>query len=328
LGSQIGCDWRELKSLAEHAGMHYDSFDVQKEGKPQAEWRHLDVPRARLMQVQRQIARFLRLRVSLPETMQGGIRGRSARTNAGVHLGQKTVFKLDIRDCFPSVGPRRVFQVFREVLCFSDEISRVLTKLTTYHRRLPQGAPTSTLLANLAMLPLHDAIQDVCKEFSIRCSFFIDDITVSGGGARDAAGRIVELVRRHGFAMRARKVCLLSSHRDAQKITGVQINGGRFSVGRARKNQLRRRIFLVARSSPVLDSELRSIRSSISQVEHVSPVQGAALLRLAKAQLPEHGIVTEDSRASSRLCRCVSAKKHRRQHNKRLSAQATRACGG
>lgn len=327
LCGQIGCEWGELKELAEHVGRFYQSFDEEKPGKPPTEWRHLDVPHLSLKKIQRRIATFLRLRVSLPETMQGGVRGRSPKTNAGFHLGQKVVFKLDIRNCFPSIGPTKVFRVFRS-LGFSDEISRVLTKLTTFQHRLPQGAPTSSILANLVLLPLHDEIQRVCGLLGVRCTFFVDDITLSGDRAREVAGLVIGIVRRRGFSLRARKVCLLACHREAQRVTGVLVNGRRMSVGRNRLSWLRSRILWLSRSENIADADLRSIRSAISQIAHISSVQGRALSRLAKARLPAQGLPVKPSSVPARFHRCKSTRKHSRKRKAHARVQLANAFAG
>jgi len=312
LSVHLGYNWKFLKKLADHAGRFYRCFDEPTVGKPREQWRHLDVPTRQLRSVQRRIARFLRSRVVLPDTMQGGVLKGSPKRNASFHLGQKIVFKLDIRDCFPSIGHKRVFCVFREQLMFSDEISRVLTKLTTFQRRLPQGAPTSSILANLALLPLHDEIQRACKPLEVRCTFFVDDIVLSGDRVREVAGSVVSLVRKHGFSMRAQKVGLLVRHREAQKVTGIVVNGRRLSVGRRRQSELRLRILRMSRAGRVFDSDLRSIWSSVSQVKHVSPSQGAALEKLSQERLPEHGLRSSNARPSKHWHVCKATRKHRR----------------
>lgn len=300
-------DWSDLKALAGRVGTHYRSFDELQGGK----WRHFDVPSKRLADVQSEIARLLKSKIDFPATMLGGIKGRSPRDNAMIHAGQKLVFKLDIRDCFPSIGNERVFRMFRNRLGFSDLISNILTRLTTFQRRLPQGAPTSTIIANAVLIPLHDDMQSVCKGMSVGCSFWVDDITLSGDRVREAIGPVLALVRKHGFSMRARKVCLLAAHRAKLAVTGVVVNRRRLSVGRERRNKLRAQIHRLVVSGRPSKAQLTSIRSSIAQISHISKSQGEALAKFARLRLPEEATLTEHPRATKlrRECRCTH--KHR-----------------
>ncbi|WP_157232370.1 reverse transcriptase family protein [Hyalangium minutum] len=310
LGFHLKRDWSTLESLAEHAGAHYRSFDEWMGNK----WRHFDVPSKRLADVQREIARFLKARVKFPDTMLGGLKGGSPKKNAEAHRGQGLVFKLDIRDCFPSIGHRRVFRMFREQLKFSDPISNLLTKLTTFQNRLPQGSPASSVIANLVLMELHESIQLECEALGLKCTFFVDDITLSGERVREVIAPVVRLVQRHGFSMRPCKVRLLAAHREKLSVTGVLVNRRRLSVGRTRKNKLRARIHQLSRGERVTDSDLRSIQSSVVQVKHISNHQGETLERLVQEKLPKRGVQTPKERAKKirRVCKCTHKHRHKR----------------
>jgi hypothetical protein len=300
-------DWSDLKELADRAGAHYRSFDEWQGGK----WRHFDVPSQRLADVQSEIARLIKARIDFPPTMLGGIKGRSPRDNAEIHAGQGLVFKIDIRDCFPSIDNKRVFRMFRNRLGFSDSIANILTRLTTFQRRLPQGSPTSTLIANAVLIPLHDDMQVACRPINVGCSFWVDDITLSGNRVRDAIEPVLALVRKHGFSMRARKVCLLAAHRTRQSVTGVVVNRRQLSVGRERRNKLRSQIHRLAVSGHTSKAQLTSIRSSIAQINHISKSQGATLAKLARLKLPSEVSQAEQRRATKLRIKCRCTHKHR-----------------
>ena len=63
------------------------------------------------------------------------------------------ILKLDIRDFFGSVTRTSVFTTFRRI-GYSRLVSNMLADVCTLHGSLPQGAPTSPALANLAALGL------------------------------------------------------------------------------------------------------------------------------------------------------------------------------
>jgi RNA-directed DNA polymerase len=306
----LRCEQGQLKELAERAGSYYKRFDEHQGGKA----RHIDSPQNALKSIQSKIARFLRSSVSFPDTMQGGTKGGSPKKNAEVHVGQQLVFKLDIRDCFPSIGNKRVFSIFREQLNLSNEISSILTKLTTFQRRLPQGAPTSSILANLALLPLHNEIQALCKPRGVNCTFFVDDITLSGDRVREAVGGVIALIQKHGFSMRPRKVKLLARHRDEQNVTGVVVNGGRPSIGRTQKTKIATRIHKLSAFKTISESDYRSIRSLIAHAKHISRPQGEKLEKLAHENLPKRRVqIKKPLVRKVRLpCRSTHQHSHRR----------------
>ena len=58
-------------------------------------------------------------------------------------------------------------------------IARILTKLTTHKYQVPQGIPTSTIIANLVFKPIGLEFEQLAKEHHIKFSMFVDDITLS-----------------------------------------------------------------------------------------------------------------------------------------------------
>src|SRR6188472_3731978 len=72
---------------------------------------------------------------------------RSVRTHAEAHVGAVVVMRFDLEDFFASLGPGRVWAIFRAA-GYPESVAHVLTALCT--NAVPQGAPTSPALANLA----------------------------------------------------------------------------------------------------------------------------------------------------------------------------------
>ena len=66
---------------------------------------------------------------------------------------------LDVKDFFPNVRHYIVYRMFRRELGFGRDVARLLTRLTTFRAGLPQGAPTSTAIANVLLaLPVDGPI--------------------------------------------------------------------------------------------------------------------------------------------------------------------------
>src|SRR5258708_36650911 len=90
-------------------------------------------------------------KVVFPDYLQGSLAGRDYVTNASLHAKKKILICEDVKRFFPSVGAIYIEQVWRDCLGFAPDVARLLTKLTTKGGYLPQGAITSSFLANLVL---------------------------------------------------------------------------------------------------------------------------------------------------------------------------------
>lgn len=131
-----------------------------------------------LKKVQKRILHKILRQFKHPIYVIGGIKGKSHITNARRHLGKKYKFKTDIKKFFPSINNKMVYNTFIS-LNFSPDISRILTILTTYKAKIPQGAPTSTDIANLVFAPVDSKIQRLCQNERIVYTRYIDDLFFS-----------------------------------------------------------------------------------------------------------------------------------------------------
>ena len=82
--------------------------------------------------------------------ISGYQKDKSYRTNAALHAGAKIVICEDVEGFFPSTSAARVYDIWRYFFGCTDTVGELLTKLTTKEGALPQGAITSSYLANLA----------------------------------------------------------------------------------------------------------------------------------------------------------------------------------
>ena len=147
LAWRLGVPLCDLRALASDVRRHYHPFPkVRAGGSP----RLIDNPDEQLKAVQRRIRAAILGHESLDESVHGCVKGRSPRTNAEAHCGQRSLARIDVKNCFPSVTNKMVFRVFRGA-GMGPKLARLLTILTTHRGHLPQGAPTSDLLANLAL---------------------------------------------------------------------------------------------------------------------------------------------------------------------------------
>lgn len=279
----LGRTREDLHRIASRAGRYYTPFDILPVGA--TKWRHIDNPTDELKTLQSRIYRAILVHFEFPSNVVGGIPGRSILDNVIPHLGTKMVFTVDISQCFPSIHDKMVFNALRTVLGFSEEVAALLTKLTTIQHRLPQGAPSSPIIANLVMRRLHRELDRIARAFDLHWTMYVDDITFSGAKASLAVESVIRAVQRAGFAISHRKLHVMANS-CRQIVTGVVVNRRQVSAGRERLKEIRKTTLDLLERDVVAESEFRSIIGKIRYVGWLKGAQGEALNRLADALLP------------------------------------------
>jgi len=277
----LGFDRRSLKKIAVKADSYYKPFNDYKGGK----LRQIDNPTGVLKEIQDRINKRILSGVPLPGGMMGGVKGKKVQDNARVHVNQPVVITMDLRSCFPRIKTKMVFRVFRNHLQCSEEIAKLLTRLTTYKAHLPQGAPTSTTLANLSLIPMFEEMKKTALANGLSLTQWVDDITLSGPNANKLIDVFIRIIQKHGHAVRHKKVKAMSQSR-RQEVTGIVVNRKQ-AVSRARIKDYKDTIFDLARKrDSVTEEDLSSILGKIEFVKSVKPNQARELMKLAERYLP------------------------------------------
>ncbi len=279
--------------------------------------RLIEEPKPLLKHVQRVILRELLDAVPVHDAAHGFRRGRSAVSYAAGHAGRQIVIHLDLEDFFGTVTAGRVYGIFRR--CgYPERVAHLLTSLTTsstpahvwndrpqplpgagaggdfrvgQHLRyphLPQGAPTSPAIANLATFRLDGRLAGLAGAARLRYSRYADDLAFSGdtriGPAR--AQRLVRTVEaiavQEGFRVNRAKTSFRRSHQ-RQMLAGVVVND-RPNVAREEYDVLKAILCNSRRLGP--DSQNRNrhpnfaahLLGRISRVGQLNPTRGDRLL--------------------------------------------------
>jgi RNA-directed DNA polymerase len=275
----LGEESSTLRSLAANLASHYQSFPHRTNtGKV----RPIDNPDPHLKSVQRRILSGLLRPVPLSKAAHGCVPGRSAGSNAAVHLNAPCVAKLDIRNFFPSASYLAVYHLWTR-LGFGPDLARVLTLLTTFHGRLPQGAPTSPALANLVLSPVDSELERLSRDLGLKYTRFLDDLTLSGRRAREAISPAVAAVRSVGLSVNRRKLKHgVSGSRAPRIVTGYNVdrrNGP--SVPRNYRDAVRAAIHQLAVSPNQDDDDRRVVEASLrGKIAHIRRTNPGAARRL------------------------------------------------
>lgn len=158
-------------------------------------------------------------------------KNRSIVTNAEVHKNKRYVVNLDLLDFFPSINFGRVRSYFIKNNYFeiNDDIATILAQLTCYKGTLPQGAPTSPLIANMICNIMDIRILKIAKKYRLDYTRYADDLTFSTNNKYflndydKFLEDIKNIIHRSGFELNSKKTRLLFSN-SRQEVTGLVVN--------------------------------------------------------------------------------------------------------
>jgi hypothetical protein len=229
LAYRLGLKEEVLVSESRKAGAYYHPFkSIAKpppfaKQTPKLKERVIDNPIDPLKFIQNRIYQRLLQPLIWPDHIHGGIKGRSLMMNVTHHLRSNVIVTLDIKSFFPNVTTFQIYNVWERLLECSPPVAGMLTRLTTFERHLPQGASTSSALANLVLYSLDQPIRDYCREEGILYTTWIDDLAFSGEGSRQVLNVAVNALRKGGFVAPHRKLRIMPAH-DRQFLTGLLLN--------------------------------------------------------------------------------------------------------
>lgn len=173
----LGLSVDELLSLAKRAdGLYRVAKSITK---PDGSIRTTYDALAPLKEVHRRIKSQILDRVDYPAYLTGSIKGSDYKVNAALHTNASIVINEDISEFFPSTSAKRVFDIWHGLFGFSPEVSQCLTQLTTRQGELPQGAITSSFLANLVFWQDEPTLHAKLAAQGLIYSRYVDDIAVS-----------------------------------------------------------------------------------------------------------------------------------------------------
>lgn len=189
--------------------------------------RRLDVPHKILMIVQRRIYEFLDGSLEFPDYLHGGIRGRSTKKLAKNHRRPSIVMTLDLAHYFPSISRPLVEGFFRSQLGASRQVARLISRLTTKQEAggsfLPQGSPSSSIIANLVFSAPDRRVRETANRLSVRYDRFVDDLVFSGVRTREIPRHIMGLIRGSGFGISRQKTKIMSKGKP-QVVLGLNVD--------------------------------------------------------------------------------------------------------
>ena len=253
----------------------YRVFKIKKRAlvAGKVRYRTICVPIPPLQRAQTWIAQNILAHAKPHSASTAYSKGNSIREAAMPHCGSTWLIKLDLENFFESISEISVYRVFRQLgyqPLPSFEMTRICTRsvpksrwtryrsekrlytIEQYDSRLigslPQGAPTSPMLSNLAMFQLDEAISSITFKWGLRYTRFGDDISISTHGtfdkpsARAVICEVYKVITQYGLAPNRSKAAILGPG-SRRIVVGLLVDGDTPRLSRKFKASLRLHLY-------------------------------------------------------------------------------------
>jgi retron-type reverse transcriptase len=192
--------------------------------------------------VQRWILEEILYKIPISDNAYGFRKGLSSplKLNAENHKNNLFIFKMDLKDFFPSIDRDRVYYIFNQ-MGYNPTVANMFANICTLNEVLPQGAVTSPCLANLVCKQLDKRIFKYCGKREIVYTRYADDLTFSANDKvllKSIFGMIKKIVEDEGFKINDRKTHFLTP-KGKRTITGVTISNHDIKAPKEMKQKVR-----------------------------------------------------------------------------------------
>jgi RNA-directed DNA polymerase len=317
LAEWLGFDDETLGWLADggarrrHLPLAQQHYTFQLLPKRSGGHRLIESPRLRLKAVQRRLLAGLLKHIPTHDACHGFVHGRSVLSHAAAHVCQPMVLRFDLQDFFGSVGEARIKAIFVTMgypagvadalagLCVMRTPEPVLQRLLEdrsidleHARRLrsahlPQGAPSSPMLANLSAFRLDVRLAALARSLGASYTRYADDLVLSGASSLQGTrieARIGAIAIEQGFRLNHRKTSHAVASR-RQCVAGIVVNRG-LNAPRVEFDRLRAVLHNCALHGPHAQNLERlpdfqaHLRGRAAWMTQLNPARGARLTQL------------------------------------------------
>lgn len=282
--------------------------------------RLIEMPKPRLKEIQRRILDEILAPIPAHAAAHGFVKGRSIKTFAAPHAGQRVVLRMDLQEFFPRLSRARVQALFRTAgypervagllggLC-TNAIPRgiwthaapnpgpvafepaALSELRRLYARphLPQGAPTSPALANLCAFRADCRLHGLARAAGAHYTRYADDLAFSGDEEFESriarfAAHVAAILGEEDLHLNHRKTRVMRQG-VRQYLAGVVANR-HVNVVRADFDRLKATLTNCAHRGPASQNRenhpafRQQLAGRVAFVEMINPQKGARLRRI------------------------------------------------
>lgn len=240
-----------------------------------------------LKAVHRRIQERIFAHVEFPAYLTGSLKGKDAVRNAELHSNAATIVTEDVRNFFPSISAELVYAIFRTFFGFSTEVAQLLAALCTLEGAVPQGAITSSYLANLAFWDIEGRLFQYLENEGVAYSRYVDDVTISSRRSLTTVElsayirAIYRMIARKGFSPKRSKQEIQRGD-SRMRVTKLLVNA-KASLSSEQRRSVRAAVFQLecAVRGKLVDDEIRrearSVSGRVGYLARLHPQEGRAL---------------------------------------------------
>ncbi|MEN4725735.1 reverse transcriptase family protein [Erwinia amylovora] len=281
-------------------------------------------PNKMLKSLLRKINQKIFTKINYPDYLFGSIPDRENPRDyilcAEQHCKAKVLIKIDIENFFPTMREEYVYSIFNKLLKCSEEVSAILTKLTTFDGYVPQGAPTSTYLANLYFFDSEPKKVQHLRNNGFRYTRLIDDITISRA-TKEGSWKYVEsyigefITQKHLSINKDKTISISSSSPQQFKVHSLSIEGEKPKFPKVERLKIKDHVHRVVKTGYGKDNERMkksfhdlyfSVRGKITKLKRVDCSDYPIFKKMLKRHcdpLPDHKEIIRLNRVITNLSR-------------------------
>jgi len=213
----------------------YRSFEIPKRTTG---YRSVSIPPPTLSAIQKAIVKRIDKIIKFPNCVHGFVKKKSILTNARVHLSGQKFMKFDLENFFQNITYEQVEKQFSNYVRGWETLT-LIKKCCFLNNTLPQGAPSSPILSNIASLGLDEVLTKYAILNNLAYSRYADDITFSGKKIYFSNFQEVKkLIQNEGFKLNEKKCCLITKGNKVI-VTGISIGRNKMHLPKTQKRKLR-----------------------------------------------------------------------------------------
>lgn len=209
----------------------YETFEI---GKSDGSSRIINAPTGPLKLIQHKIlnALYSDREYKVDKIASHGFeKGKSIFSNSAKHINKDYLISVDIESFFDSFHFGRVKGYFynNKNYNFDEETSIMLANLLTFKGNLPQGAPTSPIVANMITDLLDIELLKLSKKYRLFYTRYADDLSFSTNDKKilkryeDFIIELKTIISNYGFKINKNKT-RFSNYHNRQEVTGLIVN--------------------------------------------------------------------------------------------------------
>ncbi len=256
-----------LYSIANNPKKYYTKkYILKKDGTK----RELLVPNVYLKNIQKRILHNVLDGLKPSEYVQSYMKNKSLIYNAKPHEKAKVILKLDIKDFFPSINFEMLYNVLPSEI-FPKEMKVLLLNLCLYDNYLPQGAPTSPMLSNLALKSFDNYIGEYVRDQNINYTRYADDLTFSGDfNPYKLKNKVEAFLNVMGFNLNHGKTKIITQAK-RQVVTGLVVNE-KVSIPKIYRQEIRKDIYYIKKYG--IWNHLEYIKYNGDKIKYLESLKG------------------------------------------------------